>query len=206
MDKNRGAQDDVDKIVMECVTKIHDSKKCLAKIVKLVYAMPNFDAYVNALVVQACKLRMDYRRHAVTRSGKSAMRGRSEGSPPVVIRPTAIRDDAAEIADANTRYVHFCAGRTIKDMYGRDLLDYARGELEQGKGNILNAMLAIELKKYTPDNLKVSEVVDAKLYDKIFRFAQARTDRFMEQRDKTKMPAELMPAAESAEEMNAAAC
>jgi hypothetical protein len=206
MNKSRGAQDDVDKIVMECVTKIHDSKKCLAKIIKLVYAMPNFDEYVNALVVQACKLRMDYRRHAVTRSGKSSIRASNGCRRPVVIRPVAGRDDSAEIADANTRYVHFCAGRTIKDMYGRDLLDYARGELEKGKGYILNAMLAIELKKYTPDNLKVSEVVDAKLYDKIFRAAQARTDRFMAQRDKKELPEELMPAAEPAEEMNAAAC
>ena len=205
-DDGRFYQDEVDKIIAECVEQFHDIELAFASMVKRIREMPNFDEYVDDLIRDGCKRRLHSRRHHVNVAGKIRMKNASECKQPVIRRPTAGRTDVNELADANTRYVHFCSGKTIADMFGRELLEFARSELENSKGSVLNAMLAIELKKWTPDNVQVKDVVSPQIYDKLFKAALARTDRFMAQKDKSPLPKELRMARTPVECCREAAC
>jgi hypothetical protein len=138
---------------------------------KRIRKLPDFDDFVNILIREAIRSRVNDCRHGVSRAIRKEM---GEYGKPAT---TVVGESPAVLKVMENLYKYRIAGTVLGSVYGRDLADISENERVTGQGHLFNAYLTARLQPLVPANKRVRDVVPEKKLKVIFASCQKEIDK-----------------------------
>lgn len=125
--------------------------------------LPEFTEWIEDLAWCALQDQVYEVRHTMNRAKREELG--CYGGPAKVVSGSGKGVDRA----ARSVYLYHIAGKTLGNLFGEDLLNLSKTQMETSKGYVFNSRLLAKLHKMVPKTKQVREVVSEKKLKALFQ-------------------------------------
>ncbi len=158
--------DAVNKAARRYPDSVKDATNAAKRVCK---KLPEFAEWNDSLVWCALQDQVHEARHTMNRQTRNEQG--CYGGPAKVV--SGASEAVHEVA--RSVYLYHIAGKTLGNLFGEDLLNISKGQLETSKGYLFNSRLLEKLHKMVPKTKQVREAVTEKRLKALFQEVGAKT-------------------------------